>query len=230
MNKIETPKVTEENPFVKEGKLDSELIAKFQEALKTDAAKDYDFNKEFNVTAVPDINDLPKDTTTPVTTTEVPETDDVEVKKWIGIYENAHDALKEAGYKFETSEPVTSKMSEAQQAVNARLDKLAEVKYKESKNSVLETDKDFPVEIVDKLSGIAPEDKAMIMAAFKEVAIRGTDATKKLQDELTAANTKLEDPKFSQLVEQGPKSGKDRVEAMRAHFGGFLSDEGKKKD
>ena len=54
MTKLETPKEKKsekENPFVKEGKLDTELIAKFQEALKTDAAKDYDFDKEFNVTA-----------------------------------------------------------------------------------------------------------------------------------------------------------------------------------
>lgn len=222
MTKQEIPKTgdaSKENPFVnKEGKLDTELIAKFQEALKTDAAKDYDFNKEFNVTAVPKTDQLPKpDTTTPAP--EVPKTSDEDVKKWVGIYENAHDALKDSGYKFEDA-PQTSKMSEAEAAVKERLDKIAEIKYTETKNSVLETDKDFPVTIVDKLTGLAPEDKALVMAAFKEVAVRGTDATKKLQDELTAANDKLEDPKFSEFIdESAPKTGKEKVEAMRAHFG-----------
>jgi len=208
MTKQEIPKTgdaSKENPFVnKEGKLDTELIAKFQEALKTDAAKDYDFNKEFNVTAVPKTDQLPKpDTTTPAP--EVPKTSDEDVK--------------DSGYKFEDA-PQTSKMSEAEAAVKERLDKIAEIKYTETKNSVLETDKDFPVTIVDKLTGLAPEDKALVMAAFKEVAVRGTDATKKLQDELTAANDKLEDPKFSEFIdESAPKTGKEKVEAMRAHFG-----------
>ena len=229
MTKIETPKETKENPFVnKEGKLDTELIAKFQEALKTDAAKDYDFNKEFNVTAVPDSVTTPTADATPKIP-ETPSTNEVEVKKWIGIYENAHEALKEAGYNFKEA-PQTSKMSEAEQAVKERLDKIAEIKYVETKNSVLETDKDFPVEIVDKLSGLAPEDKALVMAAFKEVAVRGTESIKKLQTELTTATTKLEDPKFSTPVETGPKDGKSKVEAMRAHFGASLREqaEGKK--
>ena len=57
------------------------------------------------------------------------------------------------------------------------------------------------------------------MAAFKEVADRTVESTKKLQEELTTATTKLEDPKFSTPKETGPKTGKEKVEEMRAHFG-----------
>ena len=216
MTKIETPKenTDKENPFVKEGKLDTELIAKFQEALQSDAGKEYDIVKEFKLTAVPD--KIKPDTTT---STEDQAAKDLEQKKWISIYENAHEALKDTGYKFENTEPQTSKMSEAQVAVNERIEKIAEVKFMEAKSSVLAADKDFPVEILDKLTGMQTEDKALVMAAFKEVADRTVETTKKLQEELTTATTKLEDPKFSSPKETGPKTGKEKVEAMRAHFG-----------
>lgn len=228
MAKQTTPETIIENPYTK---LDVDGVkaelAKFKEALKSDANKDIDLAKEFDIKSKEDTSDSKnkedtKDSKNEDKPEDVKPTIDVEAqKKWVGIYENAKEALTETGYKFETVEPSTAKMSEAEKAIEERMDKISLAKFGEQKGEILKVDKDFPVEIIEKL-GVSIEDQVTIMSAMKEVASRNTEAVKKVQKELDEKAEIIKDAKFKAPEEA--KEAKDRVQAARAKFG-LLTDE-----
>ncbi len=228
MAKQSTPE-TIDNPYTK---LDVDgvktEIAKFKEALKSDAFKDIDLAKELEVKAKEVTSDSKNKTDTKDSKNEVkpdkkPEIDVVAQKKWVGIYENAKEALTDTGYKFETVEPSTAKMSEAEKAIAERMDKISKAKFGEQKAEILKVDKDFPVEIIEKLDGVSIEDQVTIMSAMKEVASRNTDAVKKVQKELDEKAEIIKDAKFKAPEEA--KEAKDRVTAARAKFGLLTEEE-----
>ena len=228
MTKQSTPE-TVDNPYTK---LDVDgvkvEIAKFKEALKSDALKDIDLAKELEVKPKDTSDSKNKEGTKDSKNEDPkpdpkPEIDVVAQKKWVGIYENAKEALTDTGYKFETVEPSTAKMSEAEKAIAERMDKISEAKFGEQKGEILKVDKDFPVEIIEKLESIPIEEKVLIMSAMKEVASRNTEAVKKVQKELDEKAEIIKDAKFKAPEEA--KEAKDRVSQARAKFGLLTEEE-----
>ena len=207
MTSKEPPASVKDNPFAK---LDAEglknTLAQFQEALKGDAGKDIDLAKTLGIeTKAPD--------------TPVPSKNEAAIRKWIPIFENAKEALTDAGYKFDITEPKTAKMSEAEKAVNERLETLAQAKFSELNSEILKIDKDFPVEIVSKLS-TPTEHKVLILSAFKEVASRNQDAVLKVQKELDTAKKQIEDnAKFSTPGKEKEQTGSEKVDQYMAKMG-----------
>ena len=230
MAKLTTPDKIVENPYTKldvDG-VKAELV-KFQEALKSDANKDIDLAKELNIKPDESTSDSKnkegkdKDSKNEEKPDEPKPTIDVEAqKKWIGIYENSKEALLETGYKFETVEPSTAKMSEAEKAIAERMDKISQAKFGEQKGEILKVDKDFPVEIIEKL-GVSIEDQVTIMSAMKEVASRNTEAVQKVQKELDEKAEIIKDAKFKAPEEA--KEAKERVSQARAKFGLLTEEE-----
>ena len=216
MTKQETPEVKKENPYLKldETGIKTEL-AKFSEALKSDTAKNLDIADILGIKK----SETPKDVTTDSTPKpKEPSLDAEQIKRWTPIYENAKDALVEAGFKFEATEPLTSKMSEAEKAVGERITKIATAKFSEQKTDLLKTDKDFPVEIIEKLD-IPIEDKVIIMSSMKEVTSRNSEAVAKVQKELDVASKSLDETKILVPKPEEKNDGAKKVAELASKMG-----------
>ena len=109
-------------------------------------------------------------------------------------------------------------MSEADLIIVDRLEKISQAKFSEQKTDLLKSDKDFPIDVIEKLD-IPIESRVTVMAAMKEVASRNTESTEKLQKEIDAKDAQLKDSKLSAPESSDPKDGASRVKDMAAKFG-----------
>lgn len=218
MTKQEPPETVKDNPYTK---LDSDGIkaelAKFSEALKSDVAKDIDILKELKVEA-PKLDEDPKKDIPNEAPKPEKKIDTDAIKSWTPIYENAKEALLEAGFKFESTEPQTSKMSEAEKAVGERITKIATAKFSEQKTDLLKDDKDFPVEIIEKLD-VPIEDRVIIMASMKEIVSRNSEAVAKVQKELDVASKSLEEAQIHVPKLEEKKDGSNRLASIASKMG-----------
>ncbi len=218
MTKQEPPATTKDNPY---SKLDTDglkkELAKFSEALKSDVAKDIDILKELKIDA-PKLDPDPKANIKNEAPKSEKKLDTDAIKSWTPIYENAKEALLEAGFKFEKAEPETSKMSEANQLVEKRITKIATAKFSEQKTGLLKVDKDFPVEIIEKLD-IPVEDRVTIMASMNEVVSRNSEAVAKVQKELDVASKSLEEAQIHVPKLEEKKDGANRIAEIASKMG-----------
>ncbi len=206
MAKQETPGKKDENPFVtEEGKLNTDLVAKFQDALKE---TEQDAYKTLGL-------DAPKPTDTPPKETK----SDDEIQKLKDMATFALSELDKNGVKLNPDE-TTSKMSEFEKTFNDKLEKIAVSKLSEAKKSILELNKDFPVEKIDELD-IPTEAKIQVAATIQDITTQHQSAISKLSKELDTQKTSLEElqSKVPQETNTETKTGEARVKDQFAKFG-----------
>jgi len=180
-----------------------EKLAAFKEALSQDESfKNIDLAKELGIKAPEQVDE------TQVKNQEI-------IKETLPLYEEIRAKLAQAGYKFEES-----KMSEAELKVREITEKQSRAMFADASEAITNVDKDFPVEVIAKLS-IPTEDKVIIAQAMKTVAVRNSEAVEKVQKELDAATAELKDarlgapkPEDSEILE-----GSTKVSNALAAFG-----------
>ena len=212
--KQDTPE-TNDNAFLKDGKIDTEVIAKFKSAL--DADKDFDVKKALGI-----------EESKPQTKTEAMFSD-ADIAKLKEMQAYATSQLTKAGITAPVSES-DSKFSEFEKTMKADMEKVALAKFSEQKQSLLAIDPDFSMDVIDNMT-IPTPDKLSVVAAFSEVSSRYTKAISKLQSELDNITSELKEAQARSPAPepQTGKSGSDIVKAMGAKFGLKIDDKSGEK-
>lgn len=136
-------------------------------------------------------------------------------------YNDIVSQMREAGVPI----PKEAKMSEAERAINERLEKQAKAKFMEQKTEVLKIDKDFPVDVIEK-ADTSIDDKVTLMAIAREVASRNAEAISKLQKELDTVSAELKDAKLrAPEEEKKEKTGEEILKSKMKQFGLELPEE-----
>lgn len=199
------PEKQQANPFVTEdGKLNTDVISKLGEVLKTSGEDPY---KLLGIEA-------PKPAES-----KTPKSNPQEVEKLKEIASFAIQSLKEEhgiDIMAKPEDVKTSKMSEYEAIVDKKIEKVTLAKFAEQIRNLKKTSPDFPVEAIEKLD-IPADAKVEVATALQSVVDTYSSAISKMQGELDAATKNFEE--IQTRVPQEPKednrSGKDRlVESM----------------
>src|SRR3990172_1843489 len=130
-------------------------------------------------------------------------------------FEALKTELVTAGYQF----PTESKMSDGEKAILKKVEQQGVAKFAEQKQDLLKSDKDFPVDIIEKLE-VPIEGKIAVMTAAREIVSRNSEAITTLKKELDVANAQIKEAKMMAPKEQeGDKTGAEKVKASKAKFG-----------
>lgn len=209
MTKQEPPAT--ENLFIKDGKISADLVAKFQEAMTID--KEFDAAKSLNIAPTAILPD-----STPKGKSD--EAKSVEIEKLKKIASFAFDTLKsEYGIDL-TATPVQSKMSEAEVAMNARIEKIALAKFGEQLSELTKIDPDFPITELKSLE-VPTEAKIQIAETVRNIAQRNVNAVTKVKTELDKITSELTETKSKVPKDDTPdtKDGAAKVSEAAAKFG-----------
>jgi aspartate carbamoyltransferase regulatory subunit len=208
MTKQEPP-ITE-NLFIKDGKINGDLVAKFQEAMKID--KDFDAAKSLGIIAptaiVPDT----------LKSSDVKTVEEIDKLKKIASF--ALDTLKNEHGIDLTATPVQSKMSEAEQAISAKVEKMALAKFGEQLSEIQKIDPDFPVTELKSLE-VPTEAKIQLAETIRNITQRNVNAVSKVKSELDKITSELTETKAKVPKSDTPdtKDGNTRVHEAAAKFG-----------
>jgi aspartate carbamoyltransferase regulatory subunit len=208
MTKQEPP-ITE-NLFIKDGKINGDLVAKFQEAMKID--KDFDAAKSLGIITptaiVPDT----------LKSTDAKTVEEVDKLKKIASF--ALDTLKNEHGIDLTATPVQSKMSEAEQAISAKVEKMALAKFGEQLSEIQKIDPDFPVTELKSLE-VPTEAKIQLAETIRNITQRNVNAVSKVKTELDKITSELTETKAKVPKSDTPdtKDGNTRVHEAAAKFG-----------
>ena len=184
-------------------KLDSSAkLEMFKEALKGDEFKDVDLVKELSIT-IPEPQVIEK----AVQNKEA-------IEKLLKVNDETRGELRELGHKFQTE----SKMSDIEIKITERQEKQSKAMLSERITELEELDSDFPSEIVNNMD-IPTEDKLIVALAMKEVAVRNSEAIKKIKTELDTASAELKDAKLAAPETVVDKSGADIVDSKMSEIG-----------
>lgn len=183
-------------------------LAKFQEALKSDAFKDVDAYDTLGLEA-------PKPEPTATEKQKVINQETVE--RLLPAYEKSREELIAAGYEFKTSD---SKMSDGEKEIHARLEKQAVAKFGEKKDEISKIDEDFDMTAIEALD-ITTDDKVAVAQVIKEAVSRNSESVAKIKGELDGVTSELQEVKMSspQTKESKDQSGDDLVKSAMAKFG-----------
>jgi aspartate carbamoyltransferase regulatory subunit len=208
MTKQEPP-ITE-NLFIKDGKINGDLVAKFQEAMKID--KDFDAAKSLGIIA---LTAIVPDT---LKSTDAKTVEEVDKLKKIASF--ALDTLKNEHGIDLTATPVQSKMSEAEQAISAKVEKMALAKFGEQLSEIQKIDPDFPVTELKSLE-VPTEAKIQLAETIRNITQRNVNAVSKVKTELDKITSELTETKAKIPVSDTPetKDGNTKVHEAAAKFG-----------
>jgi aspartate carbamoyltransferase regulatory subunit len=208
MTKQEPP-ITE-NLFIKDGKINGDLVAKFQEAMKID--KDFDAAKSLGIIA---LTAIVPDT---LKSTDAKTVEEVDKLKKIASF--ALDTLKNEHGIDLTATPVQSKMSEAEQAISAKVEKMALAKFGEQLSEIQKIDPDFPVTELKSLE-VPTEAKIQLAETIRNITQRNVNAVSKVKTELDKITSELTETKAKVPKSDTPdtKDGNTRVHEAAAKFG-----------
>jgi len=209
MTKQEPP-ITE-NLFIKDGKINGDLVAKFQEAMKID--KDFDAAKSLGINSTPAAI-----VTEPAKGNDAKTVEEVDKLKKIASF--ALDTLKNEHGIDLTATPVQSKMSEAEQAISAKVEKMALAKFGEQLSEIQKIDPDFPVTELKNLE-VPTEAKIQLAETIRNITQRNVNAVSKVKTELDKITSELTETKAKVPKDDTPatKDGNTRVHEAAAKFG-----------
>lgn len=207
-----TPETKDTNQFLgKDGKLNPEVIAKFQEALKADPTAIQDISKSLGVAPTPNQPGA-SEAKTP------------DVQKLKEIYSFALQGLKDAGID-PTATPIQSKMSEYEEQMNAKIESIAIAKFSEQLADIVKVDSDFPVDTLKNLK-VPTEIKIAVADALKGIVTKNSKGIEKLQTELDKVTSEFKEIQAKVPAEPKPdtRSGSERVREMAGKFGLDVND------
>jgi len=209
----ETPELnTQENNYLKMNseELSTQLV-QIKAALESDAGKD-----------VKAADLLGLEIPTVESKNEAPKIDAEEVAKLQEVIKFASEKLESAGVSTET--PTVSKMSEVEQQLADKQEKMAQAKFGEQITELTSLDENLDVELVKSLN-MATEDKVIVASLVKSIATPYLQAISKLSEEVKSANEQAESLAKFKAPEPEEFDGAARVKAARASFGVQQSEE-----
>lgn len=210
MTKTDPPET--ENLFVtKEGKINADLVAKFSEALKSEAGKDFDAIKELKLT--PPKPDTPKETKSDKGSPE-------EATRLKEMASFAIDALKKDHDIDLLATPQESKMSEFEKTMDAKYETIALAKFGEQLEKITKENADFDIDSLKELK-IPTESKIQVAKAVQDIISKNAEAVQKVQGELDKITSELTEvkTKVPKEPEANTTDGKARVLDAAAKLG-----------
>jgi|SaaInl7_100m_RNA_FD_contig_111_175785_length_2548_multi_12_in_0_out_0_2 hypothetical protein len=206
----ETPEIKSDvqaNPYLKNNSEElSAQLTQIKEALATENGKDINAADLLGLELTPSKNEeAPKITI-----------DADEVAKLQDVVKFASEKLSAAG--ISTDAPVVTKMSEVEQQLADKQEKMALAKFGEQCTELKTLDENLDVELIKSLN-MATEDKILVASLIKTVATPYTSAISKLSGELESAQKQADvNAKFAAPAPE-ELDGAARVKEARANFG-----------